>query len=792
MFLSLVLLIFLAVFFVSISAADEICRDGLMIYEVYGDGGNVGAIYNSDYVVLYNSTEREIPLEGWLLQYASSDGIFTSEEATPLSNVLSANSYYLIRQGSIGSRGADLPNVDKKGSLKANLAAEKGKIALVHSQAVVNSENIELFDDFISYNNKNKTKSIYRKNSKCLDTNNDALDFEAHIPTPKNSFTVEDENEKENKIPICVDKITLSEIFPFSGEFVEVESEAKEKCDLAGWGISDQTNGKYLFSVGSIIEPGKQFAFFKDFGLNSSSTDGAKLFNSNSVLVDERFYPKPDTENVSFSRGGENEWNWTIKTPNEKNIFQKEVDEEKNYSNKITINELLPAPLKDSGQEEFVELYISGDEAENLDGWYLKDRAGKICMLAGNVINPLISRFLVLKNDADKKCVLALNDTQGETLGLYNPIDKDPVSSVSYEGSAKKGLSYGFDGSRWRWSKFLTPGNENIFNNEPYGKLKNDKNVYAKVYANFSVSIGDKDGDKVKVVWDFGDGHKSYLTKTRHKYEKVGKYSVSVKLSDGSEDVLKEFGVEVKKFPHPKVSIVAINANPKGKDSEFETLTIKNNLKNKINLEGWSIATGTKKLANHPIRKKLVLKKGKTQEITRQVSSFSLNNKKAKIELRYPDGKVASKLKYDHGKISIAEDEIYEKVKGGWVWKKATSNQGTKDNIQNSIDNSQESINSEQESTEEMRKAVDGEWEVEKKGVGLLLRESNFQEDELVSIKLLKNQPTVLGAETVREEGGQYLFTPQIEQKHYLVSFWEKLFASLNAGMNQVMNYFFK
>jgi hypothetical protein len=89
-----------------------------------------------------------------------------------------------------------------------------------------------------------------------------------------------------------------------------------------------------------------------------------------------------------------------------------------------------------------------------------------------------------------------------------------------------------------------------------------------------------------------------------------------------------------------------------------------------------------------------------------------------------------------------------------------------------------------------MRKAVDGEWEVEKKGVRLPLWESNSQGDELVNIELLKNQPAVLGAETVREVGGQYFFTSQVEQKHYLVSFWEKLFASLNAEMNHVLNYF--
>jgi hypothetical protein len=530
--------------------------------------------------------------------------------------------------------------------------------------------------------------------------------------------------------------------------------------------------------------------------------------NGKAPLVGENSDAKKSMERNLLPGDGQQKENWhtcanpenlkldsvDFATPGMENSKPEEKvpDPPKVYSDKIIINEIFPAPLTGTGLEEFVELYSSNKEIENLDGWYLKDRAGKVCNRTGNIIDPAITKFLVLKSSLEKNCTLALNDTQGETLGLYNPTSSTPVFSVSYEGSAKKGDSYNFDGSRWRWSKFLTPGTENILNSEPYGTLKKAENIYVNIYANFLISTGDKDGDSIKATWDFGDGHKSYLAKTKHKYLATGKYLASVKLSDGSEDVLKEFTVEVKKIPHPKVSIVAVNANPKGKDSEFETVTVRNYSKKKINLKGWSIATGAKKLANHPIKESVVIKKGKTKEITRQVSSFSLNNKKAKIELRYPDGKVASKLKYDHGKVSIAEDEIYQKVKSSWVWIEKISNEKLQipNNSQTAIDNSQELMNSEQEATEEMRKAVDGEWEVEKKGVRLPLWESNSQGDELVNIELLKNQPAVLGAETVREVGGQYFFTSQIEQKHYLISFWERILTKLNAGMNQLLNYF--
>jgi hypothetical protein len=80
------------------------------------------------------------------------------------------------------------------------------------------------------------------------------------------------------------------------------------------------------------------------------------------------------------------------------------------------------------------------------------------------------------------------------------------------------------------------------------------------------------------------------------------------------------------------------------------------------------VATGRKNLYNHPIAKDLIINPGKTAKITRQISKFTLNNKKSKIELRYPDGKAADKVKYSKKGASIEDDEVYEKTDSGWDW----------------------------------------------------------------------------------------------------------------------------
>ncbi len=813
-FLLLALPIFLAVLFVSFLPVSAACREGAMIYEIYGGGGNSGATYNSDYVVLYNSTPVDILLDGWLLQYASSNGLFTSEKSTPLAKTLPAKGYFLIEQGGKGFIGGDLPMIDRIGSINANLAADKGKVALVHSLVVVNSEDANLFDDFVAYSGGSNIKSVYRKNITCLDTDNYVVDFGTHAPAPKNSLT----RESSDNVQGCKEKIIISEIFPFSGEFVEIKNEGKEKCDLAGWKISDQTNGKHDFPINSIIEPGKYFAFIEDFGLNSASPDGAKLFDPSSTLIEEKDYIKPPGENLSFSRDDTGEWSWTTKTPNEKNVFEKKDDSQKTYSDKIQITELFSNPFQ-AKYEEYIELYNGTSQDVDLLGWKLHDasKSGQYTFAVSTILQA--KKYLaIFKKDFG----FALNNSGAESVTLLDPNGKE-VFSVSYEGS-KQNRSDNFDGNDWHWSQFLTPGEENIFNSLPFGALEIDSDVFVNVAASFSISIGDSDGDKVSVTWDFGDGHKSYLVKTQHKYVKTGKYAGNVKLSDGSEDVVKDFEIEVQDYPHPKVRIVAINANPKGADSGVESLTIENQASKKVNLLGWSIATGWKKFINHPIKEDVIIKKNKTTEVTNEVASFTLNNTKAKIQLRYPDGKVAQEVKYKKTS-EIGEGEIYRKVKGGWTWlaakqdtknlptgqagkiQETNNNQNSINNDQNTIDNSQNTINNEQgtinkiqETNNEQEKntvtssqpasSVDGSSVISNEN-----RRKNkilTGEDENVKIELLKNQPVVLGAETVREVDGQYFFTPKIEQKHYLVSFWEKLLVNFNAGMNQVLNYFWR
>ncbi|KKQ79600.1 MAG: hypothetical protein UT03_C0047G0001 [Candidatus Moranbacteria bacterium GW2011_GWD2_38_7] len=221
------------------------------------------------------------------------------------------------------------------------------------------------------------------------------------------------------------------------------------------------------------------------------------------------------------------------------------------------------------------------------------------------------------------------------------------------------------------------------------------------------------------------------------------------------------------------------------------------------------VKTGWKKFANHPIKEDVEIKKNKAKEITREVSSFTLNNKKDKIELRYPDGKVAYSVKYKK-EDGIEEGEVYRKIKGGWEWYQSQKSIKFIKSIKQSVEidiTSNSSLVTEnsviKSSVSEMQEDVDSSLISEFPVTGSLVTEIPVEvevenkfitlNNELVEIELLKVNPRVLGVESVREVDGQYLLTPEIpEQEHYAVVFLKSISLKMNSKLNSLLNYFFK
>ncbi len=326
----------------------------------------------------------------------------------------------------------------------------------------------------------------------------------------------------------------------------------------------------------------------------------------------------------------------------------------------VRIHEVLANPKGDESAE-FIELYNPSDGPIDITGYRLHD-ASKTGEYTFPPDSSLPARgYFVLERAVSK---LSLNNTN-ETLSLFDATGA-LVDTMTYL-KTKEGVSLNSTEAGWRGGT-PTPGATNIVNSLPETKEKVPKKGYRGMAITFDARGKDAERSTLKYTWDFGDGHKSYKEKTEHHYEKNGTYQVTLTTTDGSDDVVETFALKITSLPKPNVRITALVPNPSGKDSDAEWLMIENRGKKAIDLKDYGIATGWKKLSNHPIRESFIIPPKSERKLTREFSLFTLPNQKGKIELRAPDGKVLQDIKYKLPK-AVAEDVIYRKEKGKrWEW----------------------------------------------------------------------------------------------------------------------------
>lgn len=117
----------------SVSAAQAQMADHVVISEIYGGGGNTGAVYTNDFIELYNPTSVPVSVSGWSVQYAAATG--TSWSKTDLTGTIPAKGFYLIQQAQGAGGTTALPTPDATGTL--TLSGTAGKVALVNNNTAL-------------------------------------------------------------------------------------------------------------------------------------------------------------------------------------------------------------------------------------------------------------------------------------------------------------------------------------------------------------------------------------------------------------------------------------------------------------------------------------------------------------------------------------------------------------------------------------------------------------------------------------------------------------------------------
>lgn len=190
----------------------------VVISQIYGGGGNQNATFTHDFIELYNRGTVAQSLNGWSVQYASQNG--TNWFVTQLPNVsIQPGKYYLIQENSGGGAGVALPTADLNGNTCGctyntatppavittgiAMAAGNGKVILSSSttaETTANPTGAHIIDK-VAYGSTStsgfegsgptgttltSTTAALRKNSGCIDTDDNAADFVTLTPAPKN------------------------------------------------------------------------------------------------------------------------------------------------------------------------------------------------------------------------------------------------------------------------------------------------------------------------------------------------------------------------------------------------------------------------------------------------------------------------------------------------------------------------------------------------------------------------------------------------------------------------------
>lgn len=290
-----------------------------------------------------------------------------------------------------------------------------------------------------------------------------------------------------------VNDLFISEVLPnpigdeAQNEFIKIYNSGAEEIDLAGLFLDDAEGGStpFVIPAGAKISAAGYLTFYaKETGISLTNTgERARILNSDKTVLTEVIYGNA-VENYSYVRKADGAYAWTT-PPNPENVFvvpeatptpspavtptptpsaspSNSPTPMPDYSGAkgLVLNEVLPDPSGNDGENEFIEIYNSGSVAVDLSGFYVDDADGGSTphkIDDGTIFEA--GGYLVFYSRDTK---IALNNG-GDSARLLYP-DKTILSSITFESSPHEDRSYARKSdSSFAWTSEPTPGEENEF-----------------------------------------------------------------------------------------------------------------------------------------------------------------------------------------------------------------------------------------------------------------------------------------------------------------------------------------
>ena len=178
----------------------------LVISQVYGGGGNSGAIYTNDFVELFNRGAAPVDLSDLSVQYASATGTGNfAAVALGQGRSLEPGQRHLVGLAGGAGNGSPLPAVDTLGTI--NMSGSAGKVVLAEGTASLgcnggsapcDTTQLARIVDLVGYGSANffegsaapglsNSTAAIRADGGCVDTDDNGADFASGAPSPQNS-----------------------------------------------------------------------------------------------------------------------------------------------------------------------------------------------------------------------------------------------------------------------------------------------------------------------------------------------------------------------------------------------------------------------------------------------------------------------------------------------------------------------------------------------------------------------------------------------------------------------------
>lgn len=372
----------------------------------------------------------------------------------------------------------------------------------------------------------------------------------------------------------------------------------------------------------------------------------------------------------------------------------------------LIISELHPNPLSHNPKDEFIELYNESSSDIDLVGWRLNDEEGSEYVFPSSKGTQIVKSksFIVLGRDISG---IALNNTGGDTVKIYEPGSQKALHTLHYPDTALEGMSYARDAlGRYRWTLQVTPGSENaikIPNRPPNIAIEWPKSIRQGEEVVFDATdTFDPDNDPFRLQWDFGDGIPGEGMYVTHTFLRQGAIQMTLKANDGThEEVLTQRVTiapsadmnsllredrQTQSMKESTFTLVLneLYPNPAGSD-EGEYIEILNNGTTSIDIAGIALEVG-KGGRRLTIPSHEILQSQGMKVITKKEILFSLVNTHDEIALFSPSGVQLDAIDYDDAPSGMS----YARTsRGDWLWTKQGS-PGKANNVDSIYENKDE------------------------------------------------------------------------------------------------------